>query len=190
MDQSYIAENNAERTRLQALVARLTDADPAQATSEDWTVGVGLLHLAFWDRLSLAKFEAWERTGTVDIPPLRDMVDGINQAMLPWWRTVAPAQIRYEVVAAAAAVDRKAETLPAPIVEAIPAACPLSLTRAIHRRQHPDRGERALAGEAPPPVVHATPCEPWCFAPVRLTSSYSSNRANTDTRGEFWDMRG
>jgi hypothetical protein len=50
MDQSYIAENNAERTRLQALVARLTDADPAQATSEDWTVGVGLLHLAFWDR--------------------------------------------------------------------------------------------------------------------------------------------
>ena len=171
MDQSYIAENNAERTRLQALVARLTDADPAQATSEDWTVGVGLL--------PLAKFEAWERTGTVDIPPLRDMVDGINQAMLPWWRTVAPAQIRYEVVAAAAAVDRKAETLPAPIVEAIPAACPLSLTRAIHRRQHPDRGERALAGEAPPPVVHATPCEPWCFAPVRLT-----------TRGEFWDMRG
>jgi hypothetical protein len=69
MDQSYIAENDAERARLQALAARLTDADMARPTSEGWTVGVGLLHLAFWDRLSVAKFEEWERTETVQIPP-------------------------------------------------------------------------------------------------------------------------
>jgi hypothetical protein len=146
MERSYVTENAAERARLQALVARLTDADMARPVSEDWTVGVGLLHLAFWDRLSLAKFEEWERTGTVDIPPLREMVDGINRAMLPWWRTVAPAQVRYEVVAAAEAVDRKAEALPAPIIEAILAVRPRSLTRAIHRRQHLDQIERALAG--------------------------------------------
>ena len=60
-----LAENNAERARLQGLVARLTDADMARAMSEGWTVGVGLLHLAFWDRLSLSKFEEWERTGEV-----------------------------------------------------------------------------------------------------------------------------
>jgi hypothetical protein len=47
---------------------------------------------------------------------MRDMVDGINHAMLPWWRTIAPAQVRHAVVAAAEAVDHKAETLPAPIV--------------------------------------------------------------------------
>jgi hypothetical protein len=146
MDQSYIAENNAERARLQALVARLTDADMARPMSEEWTVGIGLLHLAFWDRLSLSKFEEWERTGEVQIPPMRDMVDGINNAMLPWWRTVAPAQVRHEVIAAAEAVDRKAETLPAPIIEAILAARPRSLTRAVHRRQHLDQIERALAG--------------------------------------------
>jgi hypothetical protein len=146
MERSYVAENDAERARLKAIVARLTDADMARAVSEDWTVGVGLMHLAFWDGLSLSKFEEWERTGTVEIPPMRDMVDGINQAMLPWWRTIAPIQVRHAVVAAAEAVDRKAETLPAPIVEALLAVRPRSLTRAAHRRQHLDQIERALAG--------------------------------------------
>ena len=146
MERSYVAENDVERARLKAIVARLTDADMARAMSEDWTVGVGLMHLAFWDGLSLSKFEEWERTGTVEIPAMRDMVDGINQAMLPWWRTIAPAQVRHAVVAAAEAVDRKAETLPVPIIEAILAVRPRSLTRAGHRRQHLDQIERALAG--------------------------------------------
>jgi len=146
MDRSYVTENEAERARLQAIVARLTDADLARAMSEDWTIGVGLMHLAFWDGLSLSKFEEWERTGEVQIPPMREMVDGINHAMLPWWRTIAPAQVRHAVVAAAEAVDRKAETLPAPIIEAILVLRPRSLTRAIHRRQHLDQIERALAG--------------------------------------------
>ena len=71
--------------------------------SEDWTVGVGLMHLAFWDGLSLAKFEEWERTGEVQIPPMRDLVDGINQAMLPWWRlilalAVGPGEEKREVM--------------------------------------------------------------------------------------------
>jgi hypothetical protein len=146
MDRSYVAENEAERARLKAVVDRLTDADMARPMSGDWTIGVGLMHLAFWDGLSLSKFEEWERTGRVDIPPMRDMVDGINQAMLPWWRTIAAAQIRHAVVAAAEAVDHKAETLPAPIIEAILAVRPRSLTRAVHRRQHLDQIERALAG--------------------------------------------
>jgi hypothetical protein len=77
---------------------------------------------------------------------MREMVDGINQAMLPWWRTIAPAQVRHAVVVAAEAVDRKAETLPAPIIEAILALRPQSLMRANHRRQHLDQIERALAG--------------------------------------------
>ena len=146
MEQSYAAENKAERARLKAVVDRLTDADLARPMSKDWTVGVGLMHLAFWDGLSLAKFEEWERTGEVQIPPMRDMVDGINQAMVPWWRTIAPAQVKHAVVVAAEAVDRKAEMLPAPIIEAILALRPQSLRRANHRRQHLDQIERTLAG--------------------------------------------
>ena len=141
-----MAENEAEWARLQAVIARLTDPDMAPAMSKEWTVVVGLKPLAFWDGSSLSKFMQWERTGRVDISPLRDMDDGMNHAVLPWWWTIAPAQMRHAVVAAAEAVDRKAETLPAPIIEAILSVRPRSLTRAIHRRQHLDQVERALAG--------------------------------------------
>jgi hypothetical protein len=43
-------------------------------------------------------------------------------------------------------VDHKAATLPTPIIQAILAVRPRMLTRAIHRRQHLDQIERALAG--------------------------------------------
>ena len=141
-----MAENEAEWARLEAVIARLTDPDIAPAMSKEWTVVVGLKPLAFWDGSSLSKFMQWERTGRVDISPLRDMDDGMNHAVLPWWWTIAPAQMRHAVVAAAEAVDRKAETLPAPIIEAILSVRPRSLTRAIHRRQHLDQVECALAG--------------------------------------------
>jgi hypothetical protein len=52
MDRSYVAENEAERVRLQAVVDRLTDTDLARPMSEDWRVGVGLRPLACWDGLS------------------------------------------------------------------------------------------------------------------------------------------
>jgi hypothetical protein len=40
MERSHVAEHDAERARLRALVARLTEADMARPVSEDWTVGV------------------------------------------------------------------------------------------------------------------------------------------------------
>jgi len=52
MDRSYVAENEAERVQLQAVVDRLTDTDLARPMSEDWRVGVGLRPLACWDGLS------------------------------------------------------------------------------------------------------------------------------------------
>jgi hypothetical protein len=71
---------------------------------------------------------------------------GINDAMLPWWRTMAPVHVKHEVIAAAEAVDRKAESLPETWVEAIWAVRPHALRRAFHRRAHLDTIERTLAG--------------------------------------------
>ncbi len=148
MDRSYVVENHAGRQRLKALVARLSDADMARRLGQHWTVSVGLVHLAFWDRLWLAKFEEWERTSVVKMPPVD--TDGnpaaINDAMLSWWRTISPSQARYEVIAAAEAVDSKVERLPQSIVEAILAVRPRTLIRGIHRREHLDEIERGLAG--------------------------------------------
>jgi uncharacterized damage-inducible protein DinB len=146
MDRSYVTENAAEQARLKALVARLSNDEIARSISPTWTVGVALAHLAFVDRLWLAKFEEWERTGVVEMPPGGLFDHGINDAMLPWWRTMAPAQVKHEVIAAAEAVDSKAESLPETLVEAILAMRPRTLIRASHRRAHLDTIERTLAG--------------------------------------------
>ncbi len=147
MDRSYVAENDTVRQRLHALVARLTDDDLVRPLGQHWTISVGLAHLAFWDRLWLAKFEEWERTGVVKMPPAGTEGNpaAMNDAMLAWWRSIAPAQIRHEVVAAAEAIDSRAARLPEPIVNGILAVRARTLIRAIHRREHLDEIERALA---------------------------------------------
>ena len=65
MGRAHVAENDLERARLKAFVAGLSDDDAARPIGHGWTVGVALAHLAFWDRLWLAKFEEWERTSRV-----------------------------------------------------------------------------------------------------------------------------
>ena len=145
MGRPYATENDAERTRLKAFVAGLSDATIARSIGHGWTVGVGLAHLAFWDRLWLAKFEEWERTDVVRISSVENFVNGINDGMLPWWQAIAPPQLKYEVITAAEAADSKAESLPEALVEAILAVRPRTLVRATHRRQHLDEIEHALA---------------------------------------------
>src|SRR4029434_8372002 len=98
---------------------------------------VARAHLAFVYRLWLAKFEEWERTGVVAMPPT-GLFNGINAAMLPWWRAMAPVHVKHEVMAAAEAADCKAESLPETWVEAILAVRPQALIRAVHRRAHLD----------------------------------------------------
>jgi uncharacterized damage-inducible protein DinB len=147
-DRSYVAQNDAERQRLKAFVASLADADIARPVGQHWTVAVALVHLAFWDRLWLAKFEEWQRTGTVIMPPAdADACQkDINDGMLVWWRTIAPVHARHEVVAAAEAVDSKAEQLDESLVKQIVAVRPRTLIRAIHRREVLNELERVLAG--------------------------------------------
>ena len=147
MDRSYVAENDAGRQRLKTLLTRVSDADMASRLGQHWTVSVALMHLSFWDRLWLAKFEEWERTGVVKMPPADTEGNpaAMNDAMLAWWRSISPPQARHEVSAAAEAIDSVAARLPESIVAAILAARPRTLIRGIHRREHLDEIERALA---------------------------------------------
>ena len=147
MDRSYVAESDAARQRLRGLIARLTDDDLARPLGQHWTVSVALAHLAFWDRLWLEKFEEWERTGVLTMPPADTEGNpaAMNDAMLAWWRSISPAQTRHEVVAAAEAIDSFAAQLPEPIVTAILGVRPRTVIRAVHRREHLDEIERALA---------------------------------------------
>ena len=145
MERSYIDENDVSRARIQAFVASLSDQDMMRPVGAHWTVCTGLMHLAFWDRQWLGKLEEWERTGVVVVPTLHDVINGINDGMLPWWRSIALAQVRHEVVAAAAAMDAKVASLPQDLLEVILAERPRTLVRATHRREHLDEIEHALA---------------------------------------------
>src|SRR6266478_2462581 len=84
VDRTYIVENDAERGRLRALVARLSDADLARAMPAGWTVAGVLAHLAFWDQRILVLLEQWERSPSK--PPRIENeadTDWINDASKP-----------------------------------------------------------------------------------------------------------
>src|SRR3990172_7120796 len=133
MERSYVNENDAERTRPKELISEMSDTT--------------LAHLAFYDRLWLAKFEEFERMGALGPLSGADFnVDALNNAMLPWWQNIAPIQVKHEVVAAAEAIDSKAASLPDWLVEAVLSKRPRTLVRAVHRREHLGEIDRALKG--------------------------------------------
>jgi uncharacterized damage-inducible protein DinB len=143
-DRSYVAENRIARERLQTFVEKLTDTDMGRPLGDGWTVSAALGHLAFWDQRWAEKFQEWERTGVVSIPlatwhtgegPAVD-VNAVNDAMLAWWRSREFAEVRSDVVAAAEAMDRLAETLSDPVLEQILALRPRTVLRAVHRQEH------------------------------------------------------
>jgi hypothetical protein len=61
-DRTFITQNDAERGRLQSLVARLSDADLVRPMPAGWTVAGVLAHLAFWDQRILDLLERWEQS--------------------------------------------------------------------------------------------------------------------------------
>ena len=71
VDRGFVEDNSKERARLNALVARLNDADLARPLPAGWTVAGVLGHLAFWDQRIIVLLDAWERTGAAPPPSLK-----------------------------------------------------------------------------------------------------------------------
>ncbi len=139
----YTAVNASERARLVALVVKLADEDLQRPVGHGWTVGATLAHLAYWEQRNLAALDAWEAGGTVT--PTLDF-DEINDQMLPEWLAASPADVQREAINAAAATDAKIDALAPELVQSILAVRPRTIIRAMHRREHLDEIERALAG--------------------------------------------
>ena len=139
VDRRYAAENDTERARLEALVARLTDTDLARPMPAGWTVAGVLAHLAFWDQRILELLDAWERTGAPP-PPLADAdTTWINDAAKPFLLALPPRRAAELAVQIAQAVDRKVASLPDDVVARnSTAGSPLNFSRADHRREHLD----------------------------------------------------
>ena len=145
IDRGYVKANDTERARLEAFVARCSDADLAQPLPAGWTVAAVLAHLAFWDERVKLLFDRWRTTGVPPAPEVATDVDWINDAAKPMFLALAPRRAAELAVEVARATDRLVEALPDEMVARnAAAAAPLNLVRAVHRRDHLDEIERVV----------------------------------------------
>ena len=145
VDRSHNAENDKERARLEAFVARLSDADLQRPTPGDWTVAGVLAHLAFWDQRAFLLLDQWEKTGKVPADEPSSIVDWVNDAAKPMFLAMPPRRAAELALSIARATDAKVAGLRDDIIEKNKAAgAPVSLLRAAHRREHLDELEPLL----------------------------------------------
>jgi hypothetical protein len=143
MPTTYMAQNIAERERLRALVARLSEADLSREVEHGWTVATVLVHLAFWDRQRLLTLKRWLQDGQL---PASGDYDLINDALAIISQAIPPRAAALLAVAAAEAIDYALEQL-TPEQEAALESAGMTrlLNRSLHRRDHLEEIERALA---------------------------------------------
>lgn len=131
---------------MRRILARVTDDDLRRELDGGWTVAATFAHMVFWDRVSQARWETIlgaDGAGFVSYP--QELVEWVNAAGIPHWRSLAPRDAAVDALAAAERVDALIEHLPAPTVaEARAAGRPGMVDRSAHRRQHLDLIERAL----------------------------------------------
>jgi Mycothiol maleylpyruvate isomerase N-terminal domain len=144
-DRSYIAENDRERRRLEALVDKLDDPALSRPMPDGWTVAGVLAHLAFWDQRIVTFIQFLERSVKI---PKEDPTDvqWINEAAKPTQLALPPRRAAMLAVETARAIDQAVATLSDELLAKNAAAgSPIMLLRAQHRREHLDEIEQALA---------------------------------------------
>jgi Mycothiol maleylpyruvate isomerase N-terminal domain len=142
IDRSFQARNARERERLAALVGRMSDADLTRSVSHGWTVAASLVHLAFWDLRAIRLMDQYEKRGVTPSPADVDVVNDTVHALALGIPPRAAARL---AVDAAERVDRRLETFPDRLLEAVVAADrPFNPERHLHRAEHLDEIERAL----------------------------------------------
>jgi hypothetical protein len=144
-DRSYIAENDRERRRLEALVGKLDDAGLSRAMPAGWTVASVLAHLAFWDQRIVVLSELLGRGAPVPKEGAAD-VDWINDAAKPMQLALPPRRAATLAIDTARAADQAVASLSDELIAKNAAAgSPIKLLRAEHRREHLDEIEQVLA---------------------------------------------
>jgi hypothetical protein len=146
MDKSYIADNDAERERLKALVARLTDEELMRPMDAGWTIAGVLAHLAFWDARALYFMNKWESgiaPSQADWEP--EEIDWINDSAKPLCLALPPRTAAQLAIQMAEDADKRVAALSDDLLQQIHTiGQPFNLSRASHRKEHLDDIERYL----------------------------------------------
>jgi hypothetical protein len=143
IDRSYVKENEAERRRMEGLIARVDDATLARPLPAGWTVAAALGHLAFWDQRIVLLVDRLRKGAHV--PTHEDEVDWINDSVKPVLLAMPPRRLADLALATATAADRAVEALTdAELARNASLGNPINVRRAEHRREHLDEIEREL----------------------------------------------
>lgn len=142
LDPNFGDQNRASRARIRDLAARLSDDELRRPVGEHWTVGIVFAHLAFWDRRVLYALDRSEQDGKLFIPQI-DIA--VNDLSLPLWAAIPPREAARLAAEAAEELDRRLERFPAGLLEELYAYNPRWVVRALHRGEHLDEAEAALA---------------------------------------------
>jgi hypothetical protein len=144
VERDYVAENDAERSRLDALTVWLSEDDLQHTLDNGMTVAAALVHLAFWDEYSLALLDQWERTG---FATARSDYNVVNAAVGRLASAVPISAAPEMAKTSAQRVDRRVVAVPDDLASTIELnSHDFALRRATHRRVHLDQIESALAG--------------------------------------------
>ena len=135
-------ENRKERERLSALVTGLREGDFQHRLPNGWTITMALGHLAFWDLRQATLLKRWLDQG---VKPGSLDADAINEPLSILSSSIYPQAVVRLVIEAAETVDRAVEQLtPAQAKELLKMGLERNLYRALHRRDHLDKIEKAL----------------------------------------------
>ena len=137
-ERAHLARNAAELGRLRALGSRLLLGDlPVQLTG-GWTSPAVFAHLAFWDRLVLARWELYDRDGAIETLP-DTHTDLVNSAGLPLWLDLSSeAAVAQAMEAADQVIERIAALSPAAVQAALTTGRLAMLDRTLHWTPHLD----------------------------------------------------
>ncbi len=142
--QTMIQENREERERLSALMAGLKDGDFGRRLPNGWSVTVTLAHLAYWDLYQWNLLKRWLAEGG---KPAQGVTDSryVNDPLSVLSESISPQAVVLLAADAAEAIDRMVERLtPAQAEELLKMGLERTLHRALHRRNHLEKIEKAL----------------------------------------------
>lgn len=146
MTTSHVDRNNRSRERLQALAGSLDERSVGSSGEGEWNVPTILGHVAFFDRLMLARWHAAISAGKDSPGGLADGVsDLINEAGPDLWGSMPIPVAAAAALRASAVIDGYlADVDPAVVARAIAEDRAAVVDRSIHRNQHLDEIDRLL----------------------------------------------
>lgn len=135
--------NRTARERLAAVAARLGDRNVPMEGG--WTASALLAHIAFWDRLALARIEKYLRDGETPASASDAITDLTNGGGMRQWLDTPRHVAAHQANEAAADVDRAVAGLPPDRLRFLQSlGRPFLIDRSQHRTSHLDEIERAL----------------------------------------------